>query len=163
MAYSVSSCAKRGFRSRNAFIWWKQYSHVLNCGEYGGWNISSTPQSLNISVRRGSTKWPWWNPQLSITTESPLSSTAEPSTLVKFTASSKIEVVLVRWKDLLRHWYGLFPTEHVADLLYKLHLMRSVELLLLVHQKVSCHIFCCLSFWSRYSRQNNGQYQGVSR
>lgn len=62
---------------------------MLNSGEYGGWNNKRTPQFASKAVRIGSTKWPWWKPQLSIITVSPLFSTADPSALVRLTASSK--------------------------------------------------------------------------
>ena len=68
---------------------WKHSSQVLNSGEYGGWNSKRTPQFVSKAVRTGSTKWPWWKPQLSIISVSPLSSTANQSALVRLTASSK--------------------------------------------------------------------------
>ena len=62
---------------------------MLNSGEYGGWNNKRTPQFASKAVRIGSTKWPWWKPQLSTITASLLSSTADAPVLVRLTASSK--------------------------------------------------------------------------
>lgn len=55
-----------------------------------GVGITSVQQKFpSKAVRIGSTKWPWWKHQLSIITVSPLSSTADPSALVRLTASSQ--------------------------------------------------------------------------
>ena len=77
------------FVARNSLMSWKHSSQVLNSGEYGGWNNKRTPQFASKAVRIGFTKWPWWKPQLSIIAVSPLSSTADPSALVRLAASSK--------------------------------------------------------------------------
>lgn len=110
IAISVNSCAKCSF-SLIDYIWWKQCSQVFTIWWLKQWSYSFI------------FKYPWWKPQLSMTTVFPTLKRGSPLYLWQSSAQSKKQISCLLFDAPgIMLYSNLQQKHHVKDLQSRLHL-----------------------------------------